>query len=217
MSVEMPAFMVYRELLKPSERLSDAELGRLFRAMLHYAFLGEQTDLGAGREAVLLDVAQQAIDSGAAKYNKRVETNRANGKKGGRAKKAADGEQMETDVHSRPADVDSSPLQEAYSNVTPIGFMDADDAVERQQELNNILDAAQNAGFQMNQTNMTKLTDLAAETTTEIMLKAIDDCAEHGAHTMVYLRKVVDSLKAGRTKQTKTDDDWEHMEFENFK
>ena len=67
--------------------LTDDQLGELFRAVMNYADTGERTEVSAGiqfpyRECLL------SVDRSKAAYTARVEKNRENGAKGGRAKAA---------------------------------------------------------------------------------------------------------------------------------
>ena len=75
-------------MLAGTRKLSDAECGRLFRALLRYS-AGEDVGLInlQGREEVLSDVYSQQIDRDAEAYEKKVAANHDNGSKGGRPKK----------------------------------------------------------------------------------------------------------------------------------
>ena len=54
-------FCAYHSMLGAMRKLSDAECGRLFRALLMYSS-GEQPDNLQGREDLLFDVFSQQID-----------------------------------------------------------------------------------------------------------------------------------------------------------
>lgn len=81
-------FCAYHSMLGGTRKLSDAECGRLFRALLRYSS-GEDVELInlQGREEVLFDVYSQQIDRDTEAYEKKVAANQDNGKKGGRPKK----------------------------------------------------------------------------------------------------------------------------------
>lgn len=64
--------------------LSDAEAGRLLKALVHYAN-GEEVDL-PGQEKLVFAMLKAQIDRDAGSYANRVEKNRENGRKGGRPK-----------------------------------------------------------------------------------------------------------------------------------
>ena len=68
------------------------------------------------------------------------------------------------------------------------GFMDADAAREIQTEQNQVLDAAENAGFQHSNSVRAGIINLYAEHGKEKVLKGIESCVEHGATNLAYLR-----------------------------
>lgn len=63
--------------LKRTAKLSDQELGRLFRACMVYHATGEVTEL-AGRESVAFDFIREDIDAANEAYEAKCETNRRN-------------------------------------------------------------------------------------------------------------------------------------------
>lgn len=69
----------FKNVLAP---LNDAEIGRLFLAMLNYAATGEEPSGFEGNEVFLWAVAKRDIDT----MSEKAETFRANGLKGGRPK-----------------------------------------------------------------------------------------------------------------------------------
>ena len=81
-------FCAYHSMLAGTRKLSDAECGRLFRALLRYS-AGEDVELInlQGREEVLFDVYSQQIDRDIQAYEASVMRNRENGSKGGRPRK----------------------------------------------------------------------------------------------------------------------------------
>ena len=81
-------FCAYHSMLAGTRKLSDAECGRLFRALLRYSS-GEDVELInlQGREEVLFDVYSQQIDRDIQAYEASVMRSRENGSKGGRPRK----------------------------------------------------------------------------------------------------------------------------------
>ena len=71
-------FCAYHSYLNAMRKLSDAECGRLFRALLSYS-AGEQLIKLQGREEVLFDVFADQIDRDNAKYEAKCRKNRENG------------------------------------------------------------------------------------------------------------------------------------------
>lgn len=81
-------FCAYHSMYSAMRKLSDAECGRLFRALLLYSS-GEQPNNLQGREELLFDVFSQQIDRDAERYKAKCETNKANGS--GRKRTQANG------------------------------------------------------------------------------------------------------------------------------
>lgn len=78
-------FCAYHSYLQSMKQLSDAEVGRLFRAMLRYSETGELDTL-YGNERFVADTIVAQIDRDKRQYAKKCATNRENGAKGGLAK-----------------------------------------------------------------------------------------------------------------------------------
>lgn len=77
-------FCAYHSYLKSMKQLSDAEVGRLFRAMLKYSETGE-LDALYGNERFVADTIVAQIDRDKQQYAKKCAVNRENGAKGGLA------------------------------------------------------------------------------------------------------------------------------------
>ncbi len=86
-------FPCYHSYFKKIERLSDQEVGRLFRSLLKYAATGEREEL-AGRESIAFDFIVDDIDRAEEQYQARCEKNRAN--------RASASERPLTTVDERP-------------------------------------------------------------------------------------------------------------------
>lgn len=69
-----PCYFSYRKKLS---KLSDQEVGRLFRALLEYGEVGVTKEL-TGRESVAFDFIADDIDRAKAAYEEKCETNRRN-------------------------------------------------------------------------------------------------------------------------------------------
>lgn len=74
-------------MLDATRKLSDAEVGRLFRGLLRYSMTKEQPQGLQGREEVVFDIYSQQIDRDIEAYDRQVEAGRTNGQRGGRPKK----------------------------------------------------------------------------------------------------------------------------------
>ena len=79
-------FCCYHSYRMKIAKLSDQEVGRLFRSLLEYSETGETQEL-TGREAVAFDFIAYDIEQSKKAYAERCRTNAENGKTGGRPKK----------------------------------------------------------------------------------------------------------------------------------
>lgn len=77
-------FCAYHSYLQSMKQLSDAEVGRLFRAMLKYSKTGELDSL-YGNERFVADTFVAQIDRDKQQYARKCAVNRENGAKGGLA------------------------------------------------------------------------------------------------------------------------------------
>lgn len=73
----MSGFFCQDAYLSKLAKLSDQEVGRLFRALMKYHALGEETEL-TGRESIAYDFIKDDIDSAEAAYQAKCEKNRQN-------------------------------------------------------------------------------------------------------------------------------------------
>ena len=73
-----PGFMVYYDRVSFLDRLTDAQCGQLFRAMMDYAKDGVEPFWDEIALEVAWDVVQPMLDEDARRYQEIVEQNRAN-------------------------------------------------------------------------------------------------------------------------------------------
>ena len=71
-------FCCYHSYRKKCEKLTDQELGRLFRSLLIYSETGERQEL-AGRESIAFDFIADDIDRAKEAYEEKCRKNRENG------------------------------------------------------------------------------------------------------------------------------------------
>lgn len=178
-------------MLGAMRKLSDAECGRLFRALLMYSS-GEEPNNLQGREELLFDVFSQQIDRDDEKYKTKCESNRANASVRNRSQAiASDGSQ------DKEKDKDKSSSARA-------GFMTAEEAADIMQGHQHVFDEAQRWGFPANTGTYDALTEMISVHGIDRMLSAIKDCGEHGAPKLPYLRKVLsDTPKAAPVQETR--------------
>lgn len=83
----MEYFCCYHSYKRSCEKLTDQELGRLFRSLMQYSETGETQEL-TGRESIAFDFIAEDIDRAKEAYETKCRSNAENGKKGGRPQKA---------------------------------------------------------------------------------------------------------------------------------
>ena len=184
-------FICHDDYLAKTAKLTDEEVGRLFRALMVFHSTGEAPEL-QGRESVAFDFICEDINTAEQKYRDKCEQNRRNRLGAG----DKDKEQPTTtdNDRQRPSTVETA---EKLPEVK--GFMDDAEAQGIQSEHDRILDAAKDAGFKGTNTENAALIQLYAQYGMEKMLEEIPACVDHSAPNLAYLRAV---LKGEPRKQT---------------
>lgn len=117
-------FPCYHSYRKKLAKLSDQEVGRLFRALLEYSEFGETKEL-TGRESVAFDFIADDIDRAKSAYEEKCEKNRQNGRKGANATKRSQTQANAPQTKSKDKSKDKndiSPNGENNSAVRPPAF-----------------------------------------------------------------------------------------------
>lgn len=107
-------FPCYHSYGKKCEKLTDQELGRLFRALFRYSETGERQEL-AGRESIAFDFIADDIDRAKEAYEAKCEKNRANASE--RKRTLANGSQTS---QSKDKDKDKSKTEGKNEGIPPI-------------------------------------------------------------------------------------------------
>jgi len=194
----MSGFICHDDYYDRIKRLSNEEVGSLFRnLMLYHAGRYDEMEDFVDAEGIAFDFIANDIDRMEEKYNSTCETNRLNGSKGGRPKKRTVSEKTEqnpiksaeTELNPtkpyKDKDKDKEQNKESYS------FMDDSTAAGIQHEHDRIFTAAEDAGFKMSNTVRARLIALYANHGLEKMLSGFNECATHGAPTIAYLEAVL--------------------------
>lgn len=103
----MEYFPCYDSYLTKTAKLSDQELGRLFRALMTYHATGEVAQL-AGRESVAYDFIRDDIVRATKAYDEKCDRLRENGKKGAIGSKSPQMPPIATNCHQMPPDAPQS-------------------------------------------------------------------------------------------------------------
>lgn len=182
----MKYLKIWTSFLELINTLEYDEIGRLFEMMLVYAESGNEPEKFTGNERFLWPVAKQQIDLTAEKN----EILRQNGMKGGRPKtKDNQTEPNETKGNQTKA-IKERKEKESKGKESNLSSSFLDDAAAReiQHVHDQVLTAAENAGFKMSNDVRAALIALFAENGMEKMLAGLKACAEHGAPNLAYLR-----------------------------
>jgi hypothetical protein len=201
-SMAMSGFICHDDYYDRIKRLSNEEVGSLFRnLMLYHAKRYDEMQDFVDAEGVAFDFIANDIDRMEEKYNTTCETNRQNGMKGGRPKKQTEPE--ETDKNPiKPTETDKNPTKpykdkDKYKykykeqDKESSSFMDDSTAATIQHEHDRVFTAAEDAGFKMSNTVRARLIALYADNGLEKMLTGFNECATHGAPTIAYLEAVL--------------------------
>ena len=170
----MTGFICHDDYLKKTEKLSDEELGRLFRACMKYHAKGETEELD-GRESVAFDFIKEDIDSAEHAYTTKCEQNRRNRN----ARNDNNRQRSSTNVNERTQEQE----QEQEHNVVVVvkgdgGGVDPFDLTEGEIHASitrdqQIEDAARDVGLQTTVKAMMKARDLADQYGLDELIKAI--------------------------------------------
>ena len=185
----------FRDVMKP---LSDAEKGRLFDAMLLYAETMEEPAEFAGNERYTWPAAKQLIDL---TYSENVRL-AENGRKGGRPKgnQEKPTETNKNQQESTESHKEKERKEKECKEKKSFSFLDDDDAAGIQHDHDQVLTAAEDAGFKMSNTVRARLISLFADYGLQKVLSGLMECANHGAPNLAYLEAV---LKGSRKPQMK--------------
>lgn len=217
---------VFCDMSETVDELSDAEAGRLFKALLHYGN-GEMVDQLPGQERIVYKILKATIDRDREAYDRKMQAQRENGKKGGRPKKPSithDNPQKPMGFENNPNNPTTQEKEKEY--IPPYnppkgergggGFADEDELLAQSAVNQEVYDLAADAGFAANTATLDSLTGLIASHGAETVKYGIGQCVEAQALNLRYLRKVCENYKptASAPKQeyapiTPTPSDWD--------
>lgn len=206
--MQMSGFICHDDYLEKTARLSDTELGRVFRALMVYHRNHTEPELNE-RESMVFDFIKVDIDRTEKKYQEKCDKNRE-------IRLAAieknERERSSTNVIERDQYKENK-IKEKEKEKT-ISFIDVNDAEQIVSDHDKVLSAAENAGFARNDATRAKLIDLYAVHGLQKMLDGINSCVDHSASNIAYLSAVlkgepkkVKISKAGFSRERSYDDE----------
>ena len=129
-------FCAYHSMLDQTKRLSDSELGRLFRALLSFSAEGVLPQGLSEKEAVAFDILSSQISRDIEAYEKQCKKNSENGSKGGRPKR----KKAEEAQQNKGADDKKSEKSERFSKKAKKanGFLKSQEEEKEEEEYNTL-------------------------------------------------------------------------------
>jgi len=171
-------FCAYHSMKGAMRKLSDAECGRLFRALLTYSS-GEQPDNLQGREELLFDVFAQQIDRDAERYKSMCETNKSNASGRNRSQANASGRNRSQANASDGNQEKEKEEEKEKDDIPPTprkGDPDDDELYRISETINAAFDAAEGIGLKGSKA-IEHANRLAADYSPQWLLEAINRTA----------------------------------------
>lgn len=200
---------------KGIEALSDAEAGRLAKALWKFAATGEVENLGGG-EKFAFAMCRATLEQDVQRRDEISEVRSKAGKNGAKQKKA-NGNKISNcfSEKANESKKNNCPQKEIRNknNIPPYnpptGDDDDDDLLLIAQQNNAVYDRAKECGFATDTATLHRLTELISMHGHQAVLDGLDQCVEYGAKSLAYLRKVVgSSVRADVKEAAKTAHDY---------
>ena len=191
----MTGFICQDEYLAKCAKLSDQEVGRLFRALMSYHATGIEPEL-AGRESIAFDFIKEDIDKTEKAYAAKCEKNRQNRL----TTNVDERERTITNVDERAQNINikekenKKEIDNNNGNSAGAWLSDSDvqEALERDRKIE---DASRAWGLPCNEGNMIKARDMAREYTLKWLLRAIETAGSGKEQTWRYVAGILKSWK----------------------
>ena len=189
-------FICKDEYLKKLAKLSDQEVGRLFRALMKYHKDGETQEL-AGRESVAFDFIQADIDSADAAYAEKCATNRKNRTDDGQRPITTVNDRQRTSTTDNDRQRPSTNAPNYNSNYNDNKEIDNDATARARETAFGVVDA--DPVIITIQRELTGLTvshydDLAVfrqDLPDDLIVEAVNEAVAHGVRTWAYVRTIL--------------------------
>ena len=196
----MTGFFCQDDYLSKLSKLTDEEVGLLMRALMKYHSDGEIIELN-GKIGIAFDFIRDDIDRQEEAYRKKCEQAAENRRKGIINKKTDVNARQRPSTHDNERDKNNNNINEYKNNIKESSsFMGDDEAAGIQHDHDQVLTAAEDAGFKMSNTVRARLISLFADYGLQKVLSGLMECANHGAPNLAYLEAV---LKGSRKPQMK--------------
>ncbi len=204
-------FNLYSNTLDYIEPLTMEERGQLLTAICEYAFDGVLPKI-EGNARFIFPVFKTAIERSIEKANDISMKRSEAGKNGGRPKKQQENietkeskcfseENKKTNCFSKKPnenkksykDIDKDIDIDKDKELSSYSFEADEELIQKQEEQNQVLDAAYRCGMGNNESERFKLIDLYTQYGAEKVIAGLDECVTHGATTIAYLKAVLEN------------------------
>ncbi len=180
------AFLFYYEYEEQLKDLSDEELGRLVRAVLKYEKTGKEPQNLGLLGNMAFGFIKGNLNRDRKKYDKRSETSKINGKKGGRPKpKKPNTETYQEPKEPKKADID---IETDTDTVT-----DIDTDIDTVTEENSISYCEQQFGRTLSPVEYQLIMNWREWFTDDVINFAIDKSVMNGARALSYTEAIINS------------------------
>lgn len=179
------SFLIYKSFYEPIKYLTDEQLGRLFRAIFEYQMGNEVNIENDIRIAFEFFKNQFRVDD--KKYQKVIERNKNNGKKGGRPKNPKE--------PKKPSGLFGNPKEPKKADNDNDNDNENDN--DNDNENNNVVVDFFNNNFRMiTPFEYEKIKYWIEDLSEELVLEALKECVNKNVRTMSYLEAILNNWKA---------------------
>lgn len=194
-------FCAYHDMLGAMRKLSDAECGRLFRALLSYS-AGDMPNNLQGREELLFDVFSQQIDRDEQRYHEKCEKNKANGSV--RYRSLSNGSESSQDKEKekekeKEKDKDKDDGARATTSAPFLTESEMDEAADAYtRERQGMLEAMERVGMPTTAYNAGTADRLASVHGAQAVIDALDRAAHHdrrGGISWAFVESILTNQK----------------------
>ena len=181
-------FCAYHSMLRGMRRLSDAECGRLFRALLAYSQDGTEPINLQGREEALFDVFADQIDRDSEKYESKCKQMQANGSKSKHL--VANASRCAQEKEKEKEKEEDKDKEEDNGVITPDAHVTAADAPL---DFNSLPAYASSNLQYLSPRNMEELLSFSDDLPDDLIRYAIDQGCAAGKRTWAYVRAILNA------------------------
>lgn len=221
---------VFCDMSETVDELSDAEAGRLFKALLHYGGKLQTVDQLPGQEKLIFKILKAQIDRDREAFKRKANAVRENGKLGGRPPKNLKKPTETKENLKKPKkptwfSENQNSQDKDINNIPPYnpptggegddgdGFASPEELSAIQQQHDTVFAAALRAGFPDNSATLDRLARLIGEHGADAVVAALDECVDSCAPNFRYLSAVLKNAGKRQEAEDRFRDRYNGYEF----